>query len=142
MDIPRKRPAFWRRRRYWLLGAFGLVAAGGVSLLLATLKPALPSVERSSVWIDTVKEGPLVREVRGLGTLVPEEIRWITTRTDARVEEIVVWPGAVVKPDTVLLILSNAELEQSVLDAGATVKAAEAKLVNLKAQLQSQSLER
>ena len=84
----------------------------------------------------------MVREVRGMGTLVPEEIRWIAAGTDARVERLVVFPGAVVQPDTLLLVLSNPELSQSALDADAAVTAAQARLVNLRAQLEGQSLER
>jgi HlyD family secretion protein len=93
MDIPRKgyRKRRWRNR---LLLAAGLVIAiGGLTFFVLQLKPALPSVDRNAVWIDTVVRGPLVRDVRGIGTLVPEDVRWIPARTDARVDRIVVWPG-------------------------------------------------
>jgi HlyD family secretion protein len=112
------------------------------TVVFATLQPALPTVARDSVWVDTVRRGEMIRQVRGLGTLVPEEIRWITAATDAHVERIVVFPGATVQADTLLLVLSNPELKQSVLDADAAATAAQARLVNLRAQLQGQLLER
>jgi multidrug efflux pump subunit AcrA (membrane-fusion protein) len=99
-------------------------------------------VDRNSVWIDTVVRGPLVRDVRGIGTLVPEDVRWIPTRTDARVERIVVWPGSQVTEDTVLLVLSSAELEQQARDSDAAVKSAQAKLTQLQAELEGELLER
>jgi HlyD family secretion protein len=77
---------------------------------LAQLKPAAPPVERATVWIDQVKRGPMLRQVRGLGTLVPEDVLWVPAQTDGRVERILVRPGAEVEPDTVLLVLSNPEL--------------------------------
>src|ERR1700716_2725048 len=105
MDVPRQGVAEKKRKRRILI-----IAASAVGLILATfalsrLKPAAPSVDRSSVWIDTVKRGPMVRQVRGLGTLVPEEIRWIPANTEGRVEKIVVRPGTQVKADTVILEL-------------------------------------
>jgi RND family efflux transporter MFP subunit len=107
---------------------------------LSRLKPAAPSVERSTVWIDTVKRGPMLRQVRGLGTLVPEEIRWIPAVTEGRVDRILVLPGTAVKPDTVLLDLSNPQLQQEALDANWKLKAAEADYKNLQVQLASQVL--
>jgi HlyD family secretion protein len=86
--------------------------------------------------------GPLVRDVRGIGTLVPEDVRWIPARTDARVERIVVWPGSQVTEDTVLLVLSSAELEQQARDSDAAVKSAQAKLTQLQAELEGELLER
>src|SRR5207253_1366861 len=79
---------------------------------LSRLKPAAPSVDRSSVWIDTVKRGPMVRQVRGLGTLVPEEIRWIPANTEGSVEKILIWPGTKVEPGDVILELTSPELEE------------------------------
>ena len=119
-----------------------MLALGLATFLLARLQPAIPTIARDGVWTDTVRRGEMIRQVRGLGTLVPEEIRWIASATDARIERIVVFPGATVQADTILLILANPELHQSTLDADAAVTAAQARLVNLRAQLQSQLLER
>src|SRR4030081_2022713 len=99
MDAPREGVAEKKRKRRILI-----IAASVIGLILATLglsrlKPAAPSVDRSSVWIDTVKRGPMVRQVRGLGTLVPVEIRWIPANTEGRVEKILVRPGAQVEPE-------------------------------------------
>ncbi len=110
---------------------------GGVTGVLARLQPAPPSVERSVVWIDQVKRGAMLREVRGTGILTPEEIRWIAARTQGRVEKIVLRPGATVQPDDLILELGNPEVEQAALDADAQLEAAEADLTNLKVQLQS-----
>ena len=88
MDVPRVGIAAKKRKRRIImiaLGALGLLVA---TIAISRLKPAVPSVDRSTVWIDTVKRGPMVREVRGLGTLVPEEIRWIPANTEGRVEKI------------------------------------------------------
>ena len=111
------------------------------TIALSRLKPAVPSVDRSTVWIDTVKRGPMVRQVRGLGTLVPEEIRWIPANTEGRVEKIIVWPGTQVESDTVILELSSPELEQSAHDAESKAKAAEAELTSLQATLQRELLD-
>ncbi|MEP6698241.1 MAG: efflux RND transporter periplasmic adaptor subunit [Verrucomicrobiota bacterium] len=141
MDIPRPNVARQKRKRRIII-----IAASALSLLLVTfalsrLKPAVPSVDRSTVWIDTVKRGPMVRQVRGLGTLVPEEIRWIAAITEGRVEKIVVRPGAHVEPDTVLLELTSPEVEQSARDAELQYKAAEAEFTTLRASLQRDLLE-
>src|SRR5205814_835543 len=112
-----------------------------ITVALSHLKPAVPSVDRSTVWIDTVKRGPMVREVRGLGTLVPEEIRWIPANTEGRVEKIVVRPGTQVKADTVILELSSPELEQAAHDAESKLKAAEAEFTTLQAKLQRDLLD-
>jgi len=117
-----------------------LAAAGGVSWGLSRLKPAAPSVERATVWLDTVKRGPMLRQVRGLGTLVPEDILWIPATTDGRVEQQLALPGIVVKPDTVLIVLSNPELQQATVDAEWKLRAAEAELANLKVKLESDRL--
>jgi HlyD family secretion protein len=109
-----------------------------VTVGLARLKPAAPTVDKSTVWVDTVKRGPMVRQVRGLGTLVPEDIRWIPALTDARVDEIVLRPGAIVKPDSIVLKLSNPELEQGMEDATLNRKAGEAELNNTKARLETE----
>lgn len=117
-----------------------LIALLGITIGMSRLKPALPTAERSTVWVDTVKRGPLLRQVRGIGTLVPEEIRWIPAVTDGRVERILVRPGTAVKADTILVELSNPQVQQAALDAEFQVKAAEAEYNSLRVQLQSQVL--
>ncbi len=141
MDIPRKSSTGYRRIRRAFYVLVGLSLIFLVTLGLSRLKPAAPSVERATVWVDTVKRGPMLREVRGLGTLVPEEIRFIPATTDGRVERILVRPGASVKSDTVLIELSNPELQQSSLDAELQLKGAEAEYINLKVRLESQLLD-
>jgi HlyD family secretion protein len=126
------------RRTVYGMGAFVLL--GGATLGLSRLRPAPPSVDRATVWVDTVKRGPMRREVRGLGTLVPEEIRWIPAQTEGRVDRIVMRPGAVVKLDTIILELSNPELQRDVLDAQFQLKAAEADYASLKVQVNSELL--
>ena len=111
-----------------------------VTMGLSRLKPAAPGVDRSTVWVDTVKRGPMLRQVRGLGTLTPVDIQWIPAATDGRVEKIPVLPGTAVQPNTVLLILTNPQLMQETLDANLKLKAAEADYKNLEAQLESQVL--
>jgi HlyD family secretion protein len=140
MDLPRPGAARKRLIRRIILGAVVLITVPVVTVALSRLKPAAPTVERATVWVDTVKRGPMTREVRGLGTLVPEEILWIPAVTEGRVERILVRPGAVVKADTVLLVLNSPELDQAALDAEYVVKAAEARYKDLKVQLQSQLL--
>src|SRR5437588_5023237 len=117
MDVPRKGVAEKKRKRRIII-----IAASVLGLILATiaisrLKPAVPSIDRSTVWIDTVKRGPMVRQVRGLGTLVPEDIRWIPANTEGRVEKINIWPGTKVEPGDVILELNSPELEQSAHEA-------------------------
>jgi HlyD family secretion protein len=124
-----------------LYAATGLILVLLITAALSRLKPAAPSVERSSVWTDTVKRGPMLRQVRGLGTLVPMEIRWIPATNEGRVERVLVLPGSPVKPDTVLLELSNPELELAALDAQFQLKAAEAGYTDLKVKLESQRLD-
>lgn len=141
MDIPRPEAARKRRIKRILYTAISLAAVLIVTAWLSRLKPAAPSVERSTVWIDTVKRGPLLIQVRGLGTLVPEEIRWIPAATEGRVERILVKPGTPVEADTVLLELSNPELEQAALEAELQVKAAEAELADLRVRLERQLLD-
>src|SRR5436190_2667974 len=136
MDIARPNQTGKRRRKRVLLASVGLLAIAGVSLGLAQLKPAAPTVEKGSVWVDTVKRGQMLRQVRGNGTLVPEQIQFVQADTDGRVERILVLPGAEVKPDTILLELSNSELRQAAFDAEWQLKAAEAQLIKLKVQLE------
>ncbi|MEY2538374.1 MAG: HlyD family secretion protein [Verrucomicrobiota bacterium] len=141
MDIPRPNAAAKKRKRRIMIIAGVVVGVVLATLALSRLKPAVPSVDRSTVWIDTVKKGPMVRQVRGLGTLVPEEIRWIPANTEGSVEKIVVWPGTKVEADTVILELTSPELEQSAHDAESKAKAAEAELTSLRATLQRELLD-
>ncbi|HEU5335675.1 MAG TPA: HlyD family efflux transporter periplasmic adaptor subunit, partial [Terriglobales bacterium] len=120
--------------------ALGVVFVALITMGLSRLKPAAPGVDRATVWIDTVKRGPMLRQVRGLGTLTPVDIQWIPAATDGRVQKIAVLPGTAVQPSTVLLILTNPQLQQEALDANLKLKAAEADYKNLEAQLESQVL--
>jgi HlyD family secretion protein len=129
-----------RKRKRWLLGVAGIFVLVLVTIGVSRLKPAAPLVEKSSVWIDTVKRGEMLRQVRGNGTLIPEDIRWIPTINAGRVEQILVLPGASVKADTALVELSNPEVVQAAFDAEWDLKAAEAGLTNLQVQLDSQRL--
>lgn len=141
MDIARPELKKKKRRRQYVIGAAIaaclLVAVAG----LAALGPAIPSVERSSVLVDQVKRGELLREVRGPGTLVPKEIRWIAAETAARVERIVIKPGAIVKPDTVILELSNPEVDDQLLAATTAVTAAQSDLAAKRTDLNSKLLD-
>ena len=141
MDIARPHIAKQKRRRRILFASGGVLALIVITVALSHLKPAVPSVDRSTVWVDTVKRGAMVREVRGLGTLVPEEIRWVPANTEGRVEKIVVRPGTQVKADTVILELSSPELEQAAHDAESKLKAAEAEFTTLQAKLQRDLLD-
>jgi HlyD family secretion protein len=105
---------------------------------VSRLRPAPPTVDRATIWPDEVKRGPMLREVRGLGTLVPEEIRWIPAQTDSRVDRILLRPGAVVKPESIILELSDPQLQRDALDAEYQLKAAEADYANLKVQVSSE----
>lgn len=139
MDIARPDIAEKKKRRRILVGVASVLVVLALSLGLSRLRPAAPTVD-STVWVDEVKRGPMVRQVRGLGTLVPVEIRWIAAATDGRVERLVVLPGTPVKADTVLLELFNPEVELAALDAVSQLRAAEASLAELKVRLQSQRL--
>ncbi len=119
----------------------GVVAVLAVGLGVSRLKPAPPSVDRAAVWVDTVKQGEMLRQVRGLGTLVPVEIRWIPAATEGRVERIEVLPGSQVKAGTVLLQLSNPQLQQQETDARYQLQAAEAEYRQLQASLHSAVLD-
>ncbi|MFB3829439.1 MAG: efflux RND transporter periplasmic adaptor subunit [Bryobacteraceae bacterium] len=141
MDIPRKSAAKKKLIRRIVIGVVLLAAIPLVTWGLSRLKPAAPPVERSTVWIDSVKRGPMNRDVRGLGTLVPEETLLIPANTDGRVDKILIRPGAAVKPDNVVLVLSNAELQTELLNAEYALKAAEADYTNLRVTLEKQSLD-
>ncbi len=141
MDIARPSNARQKRIRRVLYGATALVAVLLITLGLSRLKPAAPSVERATVWIDTVKRGPFLRQVRGLGTLVPEDIRWIPATTQGRVERILLHPGTAVKADSVIFELVNPQLDQELQDAELKLQAAEASLQNLRVQAQNDYLQ-
>ena len=126
-----------RRQAYLAAGVSVLIA---IAVLAATLEPAAPAVERASLYIDTVERGDMLLQVRGSGSLVPREVRWIAAASEARVDQLVVKPGAVVEPDTVLVEMSNPDLAQQVLEARAAVTAAEADYAALKVELQSNVL--
>jgi len=140
MDIARPSNAKQKRIRQGIYAGVGLLAVVLVSVGLSKLKPAAPTVERAVIWPDTVKRGPMVRQVRGLGTLTPEDIQWVPATTQARVDKIVLRPGTAVKADSVILELSNPQLEQELVDAQLKLQAAEAGLANLRVQLQNDLL--
>src|SRR5262249_28678809 len=141
MDIARPSNAKQKRIRRVIYAVGGLAAVGLITLGLSRLKPAAPTVEIAVVWPDTVRRGPMVRNVRGLGTLVPEDIRWIPATTQGRVEKIILRPGVTVKPDSVILDLTNPQVEQAAQDAALQLKAEEANLKNLRVQLQNDYLQ-
>jgi HlyD family secretion protein len=138
MDIQRPSNARAKRIKRIVYITLAVLLIAGVTRALSRLRPAAPSVDRGTVWTDVVKRGPMLREVRGLGTLVPEDIRWIPAQTDSRVERIVLYPGALVKPNSVILELSNPELEKDVVEAEYQLKATEADYANLKVQVNSE----
>ncbi|NWG14762.1 MAG: HlyD family efflux transporter periplasmic adaptor subunit [Acidobacteria bacterium] len=142
MDIPIRSQVQRRPVRRVVYAIILVAAVAGISLILRNMEPAAPLVERASVWIDTVKRGPMIRQVRGLGTLVvmPEYIRWIPAVTSGRVERKLMQPGAKVHPDTILLILSNPQLEQETLNAEWDWKAAETSYQDLRIRMESQYL--
>jgi len=140
MDIPRANVARRRWIRRGVLAVFAVAVVVGMTVGLSRLEPAAPTVERSAVWLDTVKRGLMVREVRGTGSLVPEATWWIPATTDGRVERILVLPGAPVSADTVLLELSNLELELDAVTAEWQVTLAEAELAALEVSLQNELL--
>jgi HlyD family secretion protein len=141
MDVPRPHVARQKRKRRLIITGASVLGLIVISIAISRLKPAAMSVDRASVWVDSVKRGPMLRQVRGLGTLVPEDIRWIASSKEGRVEKIVVRPGAQVKPDTVILELSSPDLEQAAQDAELKHKAAEAELTTLRATLQRELLD-
>jgi HlyD family secretion protein len=141
MDILRSDQG--RRRRIKQIALWGAAAmAVALTMLgLARLSPAAPSVDRSTVVIDAVRRGPMRREVRGTGTLIPESIRWIPASTEGRIERIDIQPGTAVRPDSILLEMSNSELQLQALQAESELRAAEAALRELKVRLRSQQLD-
>jgi HlyD family secretion protein len=141
MDIQRKGVGKRKAIRWTVTVVVLLAAAVGSWAALRKLKPAAPGVEMSTLWPDTVKRGPIVLEVRGLGTLVPEDTMLITARTDGRIDRILIRPGTPVKADSVVMVMSSPELENTLVAAEFAVKAAEANYSNLKVTLEKSLLD-
>src|SRR5262245_18875210 len=138
MDIQRpKKSKRARRIRMAIIIAAGVAIVSILTVGLARLKPADPTVERNAVWPGTVEQGPMLRAVRGTGSLVPVEVRLIPAATDGQIERILALAGTEVKPDTVLVELSNPELQLSAQDAEFKLKASQAQLERLEVQLKS-----
>jgi HlyD family secretion protein len=141
MDIAREQRSGKKMSRY-AAAAIAAVVVILTTVGLSRLKPAAPTVERSGAVVDVVKRGPMLREVRGAGTLVPEDVRWIAATTDARVERVLVQAGSEVKADTVILELSDPQQQQSARDAEWQLRAAEAEFESTRAQLDNERLNR
>ncbi len=141
MDIQRPSRKKELQRRRMMMGAAGMAALALVTYGISNLEPAVRTVEKDSIWTDTVERGEMLRSVRGNGTLVPEEIRWISAQTEGRVERKVVEAGTLVTPDTVILELSNLELQQSAQDAELQLRADEAEMADLEVRLSSNLLD-
>ncbi len=141
MDISRPDVARRKKLRQALYAATAVMVIVVVPVGVSRLEPAAPRIDRDTVYLDTVQRGPMLRQVRGAGTLVPERIRWIPATTDGTVERIVIRPGAVVAPDTVILELSNPELEQSTLEARLNFEAAEARYGNRQVEVERDILD-
>lgn len=141
VDIARS-PEVKRKKkiRRIIYAVLAFVAVGAVTFGVSRLRPAAPGVDRATVWVDTVKRGELTRQVRGSGVLVPENIRWIPATTSGRVERRLIRPGAEVTATTVILEMSNPDLQQQVMDAQLAYRSAEATLENRRATLQSELL--
>ncbi len=138
VDIARSPDVIRKKKiRRVIYGAVALLAIAGITVGVSRLKPAAPSVDRATVWVDTVKKGQMLRKVRGSGTLVPEDIRWITATTQGRVERILLRAGATVEPDTVILELTSPDVEQAHREAQLAYQSALAAFENRKADLQS-----
>jgi HlyD family secretion protein len=142
LDIKREGVARKKKIRAAIIAGSVVAGIAAISFGLSRLEPAAPSVNRATVWMDSVKRGEMIRQVRGPGTLVvvPEAIRWVAARTRGRVERRVLLPGVEVKPDTIILELSNPELDQELRDAEFQLRAQEAELADLKVRLESQLL--
>ena len=141
MDVVRDDLKKKKRRRQVQIGVMTAVILIAGGIFLFSMDPAAPSVDRNAVWIGEVKRGPLEVNVRGIGTLVPEDLRWITAQTNGSVEEIHILPGAAVQPDTVILKLDNPELEQNLRNAELELASAEARLANQRVQEEDGLLE-
>src|SRR5215510_3752366 len=123
-----------------IAGVLVLIAAAGVTLGLSRMRPAAPSVDRATVWVDTVKRGEMLRQVHGVGTLVPEEVRWIPATEDAIIEEVKARAGDNVSANSIILMLNSPDVRQRATDAELALKGAEADLANLRATLQTDIL--
>ena len=141
MDVPRKGAGRKRLIRRIVLIVILLLVGFAITMGLGRLKPAAPSVEMATLWPDTVKRGPMKRDVRGLGTLAPEEVLFIPATTDGRVEKRLVQQGDRVKPDTILFVLNNPELQNSMVDAEYQLKTEQAKYTDLQMTLEKQGLD-
>ncbi|CAN5210470.1 HlyD family efflux transporter periplasmic adaptor subunit [soil metagenome] len=137
MDIPRK-PT--RSRKRWIIGGAALAVGTLLTVALARLEPAAPTVERATVWMDTVERGTMLRQVRGPGTLVAEDIRWVSSVNPGRVEQRLVQPGTLVEAGTLLLELSNPDVNRQALEGERQLAAAVAGLASLQATLENQRL--
>jgi HlyD family secretion protein len=140
MDIQRPSNARAKKIRRIVYATIAAVFLAGVTYGVSHLRPAAPTVDKATIWTDEVKRGTMIRDVRGIGTLVPEDIRWIPALTDSRVDRKVLYPGAIVKPDSVILELSDPVLQREGLDAQYQLKAAEADLESLKVTINSDIL--
>jgi len=141
MDKPRTGVRRRKIIRGVIVGIILLIAIPAVTIALSRLKPAAPSVEMSTLWPGSVKRGPMLRDVRGLGTLVPEETMLVPATTDARVERILIRPGTPVKADSVIMTLTSQELDTALLNAEYSLKAAEADYENLKVTLEKAKMD-
>src|SRR6266446_673406 len=137
MDIQRPSNARAKKIRRIVYGTVALLLLGGVTYGLSKLRPAAPSVDRATIWPDEVKRGPMVRDVHGLGTLVPEDTRWVAAQTDAHVDKWVLRPPAIVKPNSIIMELSDPTVQKDAVDAEFQLKGAEADYANLKVQVDS-----
>ena len=140
MDIARPDIARKKKIRQSIYAVIATVAVILVSVYVQQLQPAAPRVDRDTVYLGDVQRGPMVRQVRGTGTLVPEEIRWIPATTEGNVERIIIDPGEAVNAGSVILELSNPELEQTAIEAELNLKAGEARYGNRQVELESQLL--
>lgn len=140
MDIPRSGQAQKRRVKRSIFIVAGIAVISLVTFGLSRLEPAAPTVKKETIFFETVKRGTMMRSVRGPGTLVPEEVLLISAPIAGRVERIPALPGVVVQADTVLLVMSDPQIEQAALEAESELKAAQAEYENLRAQLDSQLL--
>jgi HlyD family secretion protein len=141
MDIPRPEIKRQKRKRQIMLGAAGAVALALVTIVLAQLEPAAPSVARASVWVDVVREGEMVVQVRGPGTLVPREIRWLAALSAGRVERLVVLPGTAVEADAILVELSNPDLMRQAEEARYGFEIAKATFAEFELAVRSKELD-
>jgi HlyD family secretion protein len=142
MDIPRKSAKRMKLIRRGLIATTGLIVIAAVTIGVSRLEPASPTVDRRTLWLDKAKRGPMLRQVRGVGTLVSEDILWVPAVVSGRVVRILIEPGAIVEPNTVLLELSNPTLEQELVQAESALKSSKARLTAQRAQFQGTLLER